>query len=104
MNKRMDKKKQKRMTQTAATPATSPATAPAVSPVEAAAPATPKPSFYIQYQDQEYSYASVTDLIVEKCQSEGASMEDLKSLSIYLKPEDKKAYYTCADKSGSIDL
>lgn len=94
MNKRLDKKKQQRRTETVNTPAK--ANVPVV---------TTEVNFYIQYQDQEYLEKEITASVKEKCQAEGISLEELKTLSIYLKPEDKKVYYTTDTQiSGSIDL
>ena len=39
--------------------------------------------------------------ILEKCKAEGMDSADLK---IYVKPEDKKAYYACAGGNSYIEL
>lgn len=116
MSRRTDKKKQRRAidaqsaVQTAAvkTPVAQPAAeavvTEAVAPVaEVAAPVEAKPAYdlYIQYQSGEYDAAVLADKILEKCKTEGMDSSDLK---IYVKPEDKKAYYACAGGTGAIEL
>lgn len=97
MNKRIGKKKQKMEKQL--TPAVQ--TVPECScPPE---PAT-KAAFYIQYQDKEYLASEIEEKIKEKCLTTGVPASALKELSIYVKPEDLKAYYTCGDKNGFIEL
>lgn len=102
MNKRIDKKRQKRSAQTA------PFSAQEVSvSVQPAAPvSTPKENiaFYIQYQNQEYLQKEIVEKVLEKCKNDGASTAALSDLSIYLKPEDKKAYFAYNGKNGFIDL
>lgn len=93
MNKRLDKKKQQRKTET----------------VQASAAVTPaaktEVNFYIQYQDKEYLEKEIIAKVKEKYQAEGLADKDVKSLAIYLKPEDNKAYYTVdGGISGSVDL
>lgn len=39
--------------------------------------------------------------ILEKCKAEGMDSTDLK---IYVKPEDRKAYYACAGGNSYIEL
>lgn len=113
MSKRTDKKRQKRINEvhTTAAPAAQPA-------VEAAAPVTATPEttvaetatpvvtapaydLFIQYQNGEYNAAVLAEKIQEKCKAEGMDSSDLK---IYVKPEDKKAYYACAGGTGAIEL
>ena len=115
MSKRTDKKKQKRFNEVHPT-----TTAPAAQPVvETAAPtAEPVPEvtvtettalvnvapaydLFIQYQNGEYDAAVLAEKILDKCKAEGMDSSDLK---IYVKPEDKKAYYACAGGTGAIEL
>ena len=95
MNRRMDKKKQKTTARQSATPAAATATAPVQ-------PKAREISFYIQYQDQEYLQSAVTEKVIADCQAQGCA--DTDSLAIYLKPEDRKAYYTCGTVSGFVAL
>ena len=60
--------------------------------------------FYIQYQGQEYLEREIIERIKEKCKVEGALTSGNEKLSVYLKPEEKKAYYTCDGGNGEIDL
>lgn len=93
MSKRLDKKRQKRIVET-----------PSVTPEPAKQPETAV-DFYIQYQNQEYLEKEIIEKVKEKCKEEGTAPLDLKSLSIYLKPEEQKAYYTFNENgSGFIEL
>ena len=111
MSKRTDKKRQKRFNEVH--PIT---TAPAAQPVvETAAPtaevtvtettapvnAAPAYDLFIQYQNGEYDAAVLAEKILDKCKAEDMDSSDLK---IYVKPEDKKAYYACAGGTGAIEL
>ena len=90
MSKRIEKKKQKKQAVTAA------------SAVQVQAG---KANLYIQYQDQEYLETEIISRVKESCLLNGASSDELNTISIYLKPEDKKAYFTYGeDKSGFIEL
>ena len=90
MNKRIDKKKQKRTLESAVT-----ATA------TSSAPATATP---VQYQSAEYTVAAITERVIADCNAKGHAVENPEALSIYLKPEDKKAYYTLGGFNGYIEL
>ena len=58
-----------------------------------------------RYQDQEYLETEIISRVKESCLLNGASSDELNTISIYLKPEDKKAYFTYGeDKSGFIEL
>lgn len=99
MSKRTDKKRQKRFNEVHPT-----TTAPAAQPVvETAAPVNAAPAYdlFIQYQNGEYDAAVLAEKILDKCKAEGMDSSDLK---IYVKPEDKKAYYACAGGTGAIEL
>lgn len=85
MSKRIEKKKQKKQAVTAA------------SAVQAG-----KANLYIQYQDQEYLADEVIEMVRKKCMSEG--LPEIEDLSIYLKPEERKAYYTCGGNSGAVEV
>ncbi len=94
VNRRLDKKKQQKKAESANTP------------VKAETPAVQtEVNFYIQYQDQEYLEEEIIAKVKEKCKADGVSSEELKTLSIYLKPEDQKVYYTTDTQiSGAVDL
>ena len=114
MNKRIDKKKQKRTLESAVT-ATATSSAPATAtpvveikvvkevkvPVEVPAK---NPAFYVQYQSAEYTVAAITERVIADCNAKGHAVETPEALSIYLKPEDKKAYYTLGGFNGYIEL
>ena len=93
MSKRMDKKKLTKLT-----------TAIESSIAETSAPKETI-NFFIQYQDQEYLETEIVSRVRESCLLNGASSDELNTISIYLKPEDKKAYFTYGEnKSGFIEL
>lgn len=60
--------------------------------------------FFIQYKSQEYLERDIVEKIKERCNADGTKISKTDTLSIYLKPEDNKAYYTYADVSGFIEL
>ncbi len=93
MSKRIDKKKLKKQTETAAC-------------TVAAAPCAQEDAgrinLYIQYQDQEYRADKIIEKVKENCRMKG--ILEAEEISIYLKPEERKAYYTCSGKSGGIEV
>lgn len=115
MSKRTDKKRQKKFNEvhpTTATPAAQPVAetaaptaeaVPEVTVAETPAPVNAAPAYdlFIQYQNGEYDAAVLAEKILDKCKAEGMDSSDLK---IYVKPEDKKAYYACAGGTGAIEL
>ena len=60
--------------------------------------------FYIQFNNDEYLAKDVLSKIKEKLASEGTTVTADNKLSIYLKPLDKKAYYTYMDNAGFIEF
>ena len=93
MSKRLDKKKLKRQTTAIE------------SPIAETSASKDTINFFIQYQDQEYLETEIVSRVRESCLLNGASSDELNTISIYLKPEDKKAYFTYGEnKSGFIEL
>lgn len=93
MSKRLDKKKLKRQTTAIE------------SPIAETSASKKTINFFIQYQDQEYLETEIVSRVRESCLLNGASSDELNTISIYLKPEDKKAYFTYGEnKSGFIEL
>ena len=93
MSKRLDKKKLKRQTTAIE------------SPIAETSASKETINFFIQYQVQEYLETEIVSRVWESCLLNGASSDELNTISIYLKPEDKKAYFTYGeDKSGFIEL
>lgn len=93
MSKRLDKKKLKRQTTAIE------------SPIAETSASKEAINFFIQYQDQEYLETEIVSRVRESCLLNGASSDELNTISIYLKPEDKKAYFTYGEnKSGFIEL
>lgn len=105
MSKRIDKKKLKRQSDmisgsTGAAPAV-PVSAPAINVHPKDCMQT---DFFIQYQNQEYLEREIIDKITEKCKSEGADCSAAEKLSVYLKPEEGRAYYTYGSLSGFVEV
>lgn len=109
MSKRTDKKRQKRFnevhpttTASAAQPVVETAV-PEVTVTDTTTPVNAAPAYdlFIQYQNGEYDAAVLAEKVLDKCKAEGMDSSDLK---IYVKPEDKKAYYACAGGTGAIEL
>lgn len=93
MSKRLHKKKLKRQTTAIE------------SPIAETSASKETINFFIQYQDQEYLETEIVSRVRESCLLNGASSDELNTISIYLKPEDKKAYFTYGEnKSGFIEL
>lgn len=123
MSRRTDKKRLKKINQTqAAAPAAASAAVPVPEavPAEVSAPAAaeaapqaapaqaePAPSasagyeMFLQYQNYEFDIDDIAKSILEKCSAEHMDSADLK---IYVKAEDKKAYYVCTGGNSFIDL
>ena len=128
MSRRTDKKRLKKINQTqAAAPAAASSAVPAPDavPAESSAPAAAEPApqaepapaapapaepaptasagyeMFLQYQNFEFGIGDIAESILEKCSAEHMDSADLK---IYVKQEDKKAYYVCAGGNSFIDL
>lgn len=52
-----------------------------------------KMNFCIQYQGKEYKEQDIVDKIKQQWKNEGNKIGDMKTLDIYLKVEEGKAYY-----------
>lgn len=52
---------------------------------------------YLQYEDKEAEETKILDRIKELWLSQGNRTEDLEELTLYLKPQDGKAYYVIND-------
>lgn len=79
--------------------------APAAEAKSAKKPAEKPAQLFIQFGGKEYDYEE----IVEKCKAaykEGNSRKQVRTIKVYVKPEEHKAYYLVNDKndSYSIDL
>ena len=65
--------------------------------------AVAEPEVYVQYQGNESDLAAITARIKKQYVEEGHKESDIKSLKIYLKPEDASAYYVINDNnSGKV--
>ena len=80
--------------------------APAKKAAKAAAPAEEKmEEIVIQYGVMEWKGAELMEKAKAAYVAEGHRAAGIKSVSLYVKPEEKKAYYVVNEKTtGSIDL
>lgn len=63
------------------------------------APAATKPvevksSVYVQFAGKEFSESSLTEAVKEAYTALGNKAEDIRTIDIYVKPEESVAYYT----------
>ena len=64
-----------------------------------------KTDIVLQYQSVETSLVSLEDKVKAQFVAEGHRAGCIRTLNIYVKPEEYKAYYVINDKfSGSVDL
>ena len=107
MNKRIDKKKQKRTLESAVTAtatSSAPATATPVVEIKEVVKEVKVPVEVPAKNPAEYTVAAITERVIADCNAKGHAVENPEALSIYLKPEDKKAYYTLGGFNGYIEL
>jgi hypothetical protein len=63
------------------------------------------PEVYIQFEGQETLVKEVTQKAKDLFVSEGHKEEDIKSLKLYLKPEEGAAYYVINEENaGKVEL
>ncbi|MDE6887698.1 MAG: hypothetical protein K2P45_03515 [Eubacterium sp.] len=65
-----------------------------------------KPEVFIEYQHMQANEAVVVDKVKAAFVASGHRVSSIKSLQIYIKPEENKAYYVINDNkySGEVDL
>ena len=65
-----------------------------------------KPEVFIEFQNRQASESSVVDKVKAAFVASGHRVSSIKSLQIYIKPEEYKAYYVINDNkySGEVDL
>ena len=69
------------------------------------APAKKVAEVYLQFGENEWNMAQILEQAKAAYVAEGHRVSAIKSLSLYVKPEEKKAYYVINEKTtGSIDL
>ena len=63
------------------------------------------PEIFVQYGPGESSVGAVVERIRNEYVEQGHRLSSIKSLKVYLKPEDRSAYYVINDKvAGRVDL
>ena len=72
----------------------------------AAKPAAEKiTEVFVQYGDGEWKTDDLVQQVKDAFAAEGHRVANIRKLSLYVKPEEKKAYYVINEKiSGSVDL
>ena len=64
-----------------------------------------KDELFVQFAGEEYAVADVMEKAKAAYVAEGHRASAVKSVRLYIKPEERKAYYVINDKAaGSIDL
>ena len=64
-----------------------------------------KTTTLVQYQNKEVDMTNVEERVKAQFVSEGHKSSDIKTVNIYVKPEEYSAYYVINDKfSGRVDL
>lgn len=64
-----------------------------------------EPEIFIQFGPGESSVGAVVERIRNEYVEQGHRLSSIKSLKVYLKPEDRSAYYVINDKvAGRVDL
>ena len=79
----------------------------AEAPKKPAVKAAPKKAeeMILQFQEGEWDLSAVKEQVVAAYVAEGHRASAIKKLTIYLKPEERKAYYVINDvATGSIEL
>ena len=79
----------------------------AEAPKKPAVKAAPKKAeeMILQFQEGEWDLSAVKEQVLSAYTAEGHRVSAVKKLTIYLKPEERKAYYVINDKAtGDVDL
>lgn len=65
-----------------------------------------KTSFYVEYAGKQVEEKDIIARIKELWVADGNKVKDLKTLNLYVKPEENAAYYVINDDavSGKIEL
>lgn len=65
-----------------------------------------KPEVFIEYQDKQVNELSVVDHVKAAFVASGHRASSIRTLQIYIKPEENKAYYVINDNkyNGEVDL
>lgn len=58
----------------------------------------------IQAAGNEWDIAAVKEQAIAAYVAEGHQRSGITSLTVYIKPEERKAYYVINDKTGSVDI
>lgn len=69
----------------------------------------PNSEVFVQFQGMEFSESSIMEQVVAAWEAEGKKVSAIKRAKLYVKPEDRKAYYVINEglkngTSGAIDL
>ena len=69
------------------------------------APAKKVAEVYLQFGENEWNMAQILEQAKAAYVAEGHRMSSIKTIRLYVKPEEQKAYYVINDKAtGSIEL
>ncbi len=71
----------------------------------AAKPAQKEEEIFVQFGSEEWNVAQLKQAAQDAYVAEGHRASTIKKLSVYIKPEEHKAYYVINEKiTGSVDL
>ena len=71
----------------------------------AAKPAQKEEEVFVQFGSEEWNVAQLKQAAQDAYVAEGHRASTIKKLSVYIKPEEHKAYYVINEKiTGSVDL
>ena len=64
-----------------------------------------KTSFYLQYMGKEVSTEEITKKVHEAWTASGKSVDEIKTLNVYMKPEEAAAYYVINEETtGNVAI
>ncbi|MDR2649109.1 MAG: DUF6465 family protein [Clostridiales bacterium] len=58
-----------------------------------------KTEFYVEFDGRQINLDQIEDAVKVSWKSDGNKMKDLKSLRVYYKPQERKAYYVVNGES-----
>ncbi len=63
------------------------------------------PDIYVQYQDMEIVTKDMVEKVKQMYLESGHTLEEIKTLKVYIKPEESAAYYVINEEdSGKVEI
>lgn len=63
-----------------------------------------KPEIYVQFNDIDVEQGTLVATVKKIWQDQGNKLKDIKEMKLYIKPAERKCYYTINDTNGAFDL